>query len=527
MKVINKTSSNKEKTPQEIIAELQAKLEKQQQEILHKTQEIELLRHRLNVALNHRYGKRSEKISANQLSLFDEATQPTTEEAVAIEQAETEIAVATYTRKKPGRRALPKDLPRKQVIHDLTDAEKICPCGKPLHHFGEDKSEQLEFIPAQVRVIEHIRYKYACKQCEERGVKTAALPTQPIAKSIATPGLLSHVVVSKFADHLPLYRQEHILQRMGIDLPRATLCRWVLACGDLLKPLINELKSLILRDNYLQADETPVQVLNQTDRASTAKSYMWIYHAKAHRAILYDYSPTRAGTVPLQFLEKFSGILQTDGYEGYKSVCLKNQLIHAGCFGHVRRKFTDIIKTTKGEGRAHHAINLIRKLYAIEREAAILHLSAEQRRALRIEKAQPIMQEFNEWLIKTSNQVPPQSPIGQAIQYTLNQWHKLIVYLEHGDLEIDNNLIENFIRPFAIGRKNWLFMGNERGAIAAAAIYSLMANCKLLQIEPYAYFKFIFDRLPKCSSAEDYQKLLPQVVDVAALARAYSIVGWD
>lgn len=520
MKVINKTSSKIEKSPQEIIAELQEKLARQQQE-------IELLRHRLNVALNHRYGKRSEKINPNQLSLFDEATFPTIEETVVIEQAEAEIAVATYTRKKPGRRPLPKDLPRKQIIHDLSAAEKVCDCGNPLAHIGDDKSEQLEFIPAQVRVIEHIRHKYACKKCEENGVKTATLPPQPIAKSIATPGLLAHVVVSKFADHLPLYRQEYILQRMGIDIPRSTLCRWVLACGDLVLPLINELKALILSDNYLQADETPVQVLNRPDRANTAKSYMWVYHAKENRAILYEYSPTRSSVTPLQFLTSYSGILQTDGYDVYNNVCLKKNLIHAGCFAHVRRKFTDIIKTTKGEGRAHHAINIIRKLYAIEREAAILKLSSEQRLALRIDKAQPILAEFNTWLTKTVTQVPPKSPVGQAIQYTLNQWHKLIVYLQHGQIEIDTNLIENAIRPFALGRKNWLFMGNERGANAAAAIYSLMANCKLLQIEPYAYFKFIFDKLPRCQTPSEYQKLLPQFVDVPALARAYTDVGWD
>ena len=454
MEIIEKKLPDDLNLLKKMISDLQHSLaEKEQQLTLQKTelalqsdklsrhqQEVTFLRQKLQLALNERYGRSSEKLSGAstqlELNLFDEATLPSDANVAAIVQADEGITVAAHTRKKTGRRPLPSNLPREQIIHDLPQDQRICGCGQALHKMGEDIAEQLEFIPAQVKVIQHVRCKYACRRCEENGIKVAPLPPQPIPKSIASAGLLAHVLVSKYADHLPLYRQENILQRMKIDIARATLCHWVLRCADLFVPLVELLKKDICQGNYTQADETPVQVMKEPNRANTSKSYMWVYHGgqAEQRGIVYDYQPTRSGEAPKTFLSSFKGMLQTDGYGGYDALCRQNELLHAGCWAHARRKFMAIIKTAQPAEKAHEAVAFIRRLYKIEREAREQRLTAKQREALRQQHASPILIEFKPWLEASLNQVPPQSPIGQALAYTLNQWSLLTLYVNHGEI---------------------------------------------------------------------------------------------
>ncbi len=487
-------------------------------ELVQKDQKINSLQHQLKSALQFRFGQKSEKWPAGQLGLFDEAVLSEEEKLLAA-QADKDITIASFSRKKGGRKPLPAELPREQIIHDLPEAEKTCACGHALHKIGEDKSEQLEFVPAQVKVLEHVRYKYGCRRCEE-GVKTAALPPRPVPKSIATPGLLAHVLISKFNDHVPLYRQEPILQRYQITIARSTLCHWALSCGELFQPLIDLVKREIVIKNYLCVDETPVQVLEEDGKVTKSKSYMWVYLTglPGHRLILYDYQPTRSSTAVNAMLNDFQGYLQTDGYAGYHDLQAKKCIIAVGCWAHVRRKFMDIVKVNKTEGKAWEAIKAIKQLYAIEKEARENQLSSDKIKVLRQEKAKPIIDAFKNWLEKTLLGAPPQSPLAKAIQYTLNQWPALNTYLTNGELMIDNNIIENVIRPFALGRRNWLFMGNERGATAAANIYSLIMTAKANQIDPYRYLRYLLEQLPFCKTGEQRTLLLPQHCKTALLA---------
>ena len=489
--------------------------------------EVTNLRHQLQKALIHRFGQRSEKYTLDQFNLFDEADLPSESAVVEIQQADEEITVAAHTRKPGGRKPLPKHLARVRVIHDLPDDSKVCACGHALHKIGEDTSEKAEFIPAQIKVTEHVRCKYACRACEG-GVRMAELPKQAIPKSIAGPGLLAHVIVSKYSDHLPLYRQEKIIQRMGIDIARATLCFWVLRCAELMVPLVDLLKGMIRSGSYAQADETTVQVINEPGKANTSKSYMWVYGGgpPEKKAIVFEYQSSRSGQSAEAFLCDFQGILQTDGYSGYNGFADNKHVIQAGCWAHARRKFMDIVKTSKTPGKAHEAVLMIRKLYAVETTARDQCLNHQQRYDIRHELSLPILNDLKLWLDKTKQQVPPQSHIGKAIAYSLNQWLHLITYIHHGEVEIDNNHIENTIRPFAIGRRNWMFMGSVRGAQAGAIIYSLMATCKVHYVEPYAYFKYILDQLPRCKTNDDYLKLLPQFIDQGELMKAYSQATW-
>ena len=500
------------------------KLEIQEQITKNKQQniEIEVLRHKLQAQLIARFASKSEK-NKYQIDLFDEAVLPLQPELNDIEKVDEEITIASYTRKKTGRKPLPKDLPREQIIHDLPVAEQICACGCNLHKIGEDKSEQIEWIPAQVKVIEHIRIKYACKSCTE-GVKTAALPKMPIPKSIATPGLLSEIIISKYQDHLPLYRQEKILQRMGIDITRATLSNWIIKCGDLLEPLIALLKDHIIKYHYIQADETTVQVLNEFARSNTCKSYMWIFKGgpSDKPGVIFEYNQTRAGSVAELFLRNFQGSLQTDAYAGYMQFKISLDIMLYLCWAHARRKFSDIVKANKNKvGKAHMAINFIAKLYAIEKESREGKFTFEQRKKLRQDKSLPILNKFKVWLDDSAKTVPPKSPIGNAIDYTLRHWNELIKYINNGEVEIDNNNVENLIRPFGLGRRNWLFCGSPQGAKAGAIIYSLIQTCKLNNIEPYAYFKYVLANI--CSyDQNNFQELLPQFIDRQQLTQAYS-----
>lgn len=468
---------------------------------------IILLQEQLNLALARRYAASSEKIAPDQIRLFDEAEV----EAQAEPVEEDAITVPEHTRKKRGRKTLPEALPRIDVIHALSDAERICPHdGKTLTEIGDVTSEQLDIVPAKIQVIRHIRKQYACRcgHC----IKTAPLPAQPIPKSMASPGLLAHITVSKYQDALPLYRQEVILKRIGVELPRATLANWMIQVGSLIQPLINLLRDRLLAYDILQMDETTVQVLQEPGKTAHSKSYLWVQRGGPpdQRVVLYDYDPGRGAGVPKRLLEGFKGYLQTDGYDGYNAVVAVNGLTHVGCMAHARRKFSEAVKAQgkkKQRGKAHRGLALIQKLYRVEKQTRTLN--AEERHAHRQRHARPILDELRAWLDDALPQVPPTSATGKALNYLHNEWDKLVRYLDDGRLEIDNNGAENAIRPFVVGRKNWLFSASVKGVKASANLYALIETAKANGLEPYAYLRRVFTELPQADSVEAIEALLP------------------
>jgi len=463
------------------------------------------LEEQFRLAQHQQFGKNSERSTA-QDDCFNEAEQ-TLDEVVTVEKT----AINTV-RQKPKRKPLPKDLPREVVIHDMTDEEKVCDdCGGELHCIGEDKSEQLEFIPAQVKVIENTRPKYACRGCEKTAtgvlIKQAPAPASPIAKSMATPSLLSQIITSKYQYSLPLYRQEQLFQQHGIDLNRKTMSEWILKCATLSQPIIDYWHELLLQQPVIQADETTLKVIGE----DKARCYMWLYctgtdspqESSLPNIVLYDYQASRSGQCAVDFLQSFQGYLQADGYKGYE----QTQAKLAGCWAHARRKFIEAEKAQgkNKTGKANWAISHIRKLYRIETQ--IKDLSPNQKMIERKEKALPLLKQLKSWLDKSVNQVPPKSAIGKAIGYSLNQWDKLILYTENGNLNIDNNRAERAIKPLVIGRKNWLFANTASGARASATLYSLIETAKANGLIPFDYLMFLLSELPKKQS--DIESLMP------------------
>jgi transposase len=429
---------------------------------------------------------------------------------------------------------LPKDLPRVDVIHDLTEEEKICGCGDRCDLVGKEVTEKLDIIPAKVRVFRHIRFKYACKSCEgveDDGptVKIAPPPIQLIPKSIGTEGLIAHVIISKFADALPLYRQEKMFDRMGVDLSRSTMSNWVVTVAEACQPLLMLMEKQIRSGPLINADETPLQVMKEPGRSNTSKSYMWVYTGgdPDHPIRLYQYHPTRSGTVALEFLKDYQGYVQSDAFSGYDHLDKTGTICLLGCWAHVRRKFMDVVKAkkkirskTNPKSLADEAVAMIRELYQIEKYARVKELNPDEIHALRQERSEPILKQFKAWLDEKQPITPPKGLLGKAIEYALNNWPKLMVYIEDGRLQIDNNIAENAIRPFVVGRKNWLFAGHPRGADASAAFFSLIETAKANGLEPYSYLRYLFENLPLAENDADFRRLLPQRVDTGALATA-------
>jgi len=526
------TDEIKTKTPDEIqlvVANLLAEKERinaeRERQFAQKEEQLmdenARLRHQLNLLLHHRFGRKAEQQeNPDQALLFDEADIVDENQSQSIESADENITIAAYQRTKPGRKPLPKDLPRIRQEHDLPEAEKQCACGCSLTKISEVKSEQLEFIPAQARVIEHVRFKYACKQCEET-IKIAPLPKQPIPKSIATSGLLSHVLISKFCDHLPFYRQERMMQRMGIDIDRATLCHWAQKCGVLLKPLIDQMHEEIKQYDIGYADETTLQVLKEKDRPAHSTSYMWLFIGgpPEKRSFIYQYDPSRRHEIAKTFWGDFNGYLHTDGYSGYQTLFNDPELNIRGvhCWAHARRKYIEVTKSCRKEGLAHKAVKQIAKLYALESKFKEQKLKPDVIYQARQKKSKPLLDRFKRWLDDNINHVPPKSPIGRAMSYSLKYWNNLTRYLEDGRLEIDNNRAERSIKPFVIGRKNWMFHDSVKGAEAGAIIYSLIETCKVHTVEPYAYFKYVLSNIVHCDQSADIEKLLPYNIDPAIL----------
>jgi transposase len=499
---------------------------------------IDWLEERIRLLQNELFGRKSEKSpihAPDQMGLFESAD---AEPVVIDSSTDDDITIPEHTRRKRGRKPLPKDLPRVDVVHDLAEDKKVCACGCRLSKIGQEVAEKLDIVPAKIRVLRHIRLKYACKDCEGveddgPAVRIAPVPAQMIPKGIASEGLLAHVIVAKFADALPLYRQEKIFDRLGVDLCRATMSNWVITAANACQPLLALMQKEMCSGPLINADETPLQVLKEPGRSNTGKSYMWVYvgGAQDRPVRLYQYHPTRSGTVALEFLKDYRGYVQSDAFSGYDHLDRKDDIRLLGCWAHVRRKFMDVVKAKKKvrssrnpKSLADDALVMIGSLYHVEKYAREKELNPDEIHMLRREKSEPVLEQFKIWLDKNQPVTPPKGLLGKAIQYALNHWPKLTVYIEKGWLPIDNNIAENAIRPFVVGRKNWLFAGHPRGASASAAFFSLIETAKANGLEPYSYLRYLFENLPLAANEADHQQLLPQYVDTEALAVAKR--GW-
>lgn len=464
---------------------------------------LNYLEEQFRLAQQKQFGQSTEGF-AGQGELFNEA------EEIA-EIIEVEKKDINYTRTKPKRKPLPKDLPREVIVHDLSDEEKICACcyGE-LHKIGEDKAEKLEFIPAQVKVIEHIRPKYACRQCEKsetsNTIKQAPVSVSPIPKGFATASLLSQLITSKYQYGLPLYRQGSMFKQYGIELSRQTMSDWIIKSATLFEPLLNKLKEVLLKQRVIHADETTLNVID----SDKVKSYMWLYctgvdspnsENKIPNIVLYDYHNSRAGACVVNYIEGYHQYLQVDGYAGYQ----QTQATLVGCWAHARRKFIEA-KQVQGKnksGKADMALSFIQKLYAIE--VKLKGKTSEEKHTARQKQAKPILNKLHQWM--TNGHVLPKSKLGEAMTYLNNQWHKLNVYLDDGDLSIDNNRAERAIKPFVIGRKNWLFSQTKNGANASAALYSIIETAKANGLIPFDYVLTCLNEL--CQPEPNLDVLLP------------------
>lgn len=469
------------------------------------------------------FGSSSEK-APGQGELFNEAEvlAATTEEASPFATTEpATAAIAVATRRQGGRQSLPVDLPRVEIVHALPAAELICACGCKKRVIGEDVSEQLDIVPLQIRVLRHVRRRYACS-CGDSAPVAAPLPAQPIPKSNAAPGLLAMLLTTKYVDGTPLHRFEKVLSRHGVDIPRQTLARWVIQGGAVLQPLVNLMREQLWSHDVLHCDETVVQVLKEPDKPAQSQSYMWVQSGGPpdRPVVLFDYDPSRSGRVATSLLEGFSGYLMSDGYDGYNVAATAPGVVHLACWAHARRRFIEAQRVQpKGKtGKSDVGVNYIAKLYAIEK--TLSGFPREKRTAIRQEKSRVVLAELRTWLDKSLAGVPPQSKLGEAMRYLDKYWSRLVRYTERGDLPLDNNRAENAIRPFVIGRKNWLFADTPKGASASAVIYSLVETAKANRHEPYAYLRHVLTALPEASTVEEVERLLPWNLNASELVES-------
>lgn len=507
-----------EENLQNTVIQLEKTLSEKDRIIHEQARRIALLEEYLRLEKLRKFAARSEKLATSlQGELFNEAELVDAVTEIEPTLAPEKASIATDTPVKRGRKPLPADLPRVRIEHDVPASHKRCACGGERECIGEDTREQLDIIPARVRVLVHARKKYACRQCEGN-IQIAALPAHPIPKSNASPGTLAHVAVSKYQDALPLYRQEVMLERIGVEIPRNTLAHWMIRCGALIQPLINVLQDHLLSYPVLHCDETPLQVLNEQDKVTASKSWMWVRVGgpPTQPIRLFHYADTRAGAVARELLTGYQGYLQTDDYAAYNAVCAESSIIPLGCWAHARRKFVEAQKAAHSPSgkmsKAERGIQLIGKLYAIEK--CIADKDIDTRYLMRQQEAVPQLKKIREWLDTSLHNTLPKGLLGKALGYLDKNWEKLIRYVDDGRLAIDNNAAENAIRPFVVGRKNWLFSSSVNGAKASANLYSLIETAKVNGLEPYAYLRHVFTQLPTVQSVAQIEDLLPWCVDL-------------
>ncbi len=456
----------------------------------------EKLQHQLENLLRILYGKKSEKkplgIEANQ-------------EAVAKNKALNDLNQKDLPNAHPIRKKLPMLLERQVIKYELPEPERICYlCGNVCQCIGKEISEQLEFIPARLFIKEHRRYKYGCKNgCQ---IKIAAMPAQPIPKGIPGPGLLTEILINKYQDALPLYRQSLRFKRHGINISDSTMCDWVSQIAKLLQPLVGLMHNDLMGLCKLHTDDTPVPVLA---KGKTKKGRLWVYVADGNQSpacTVYDYSPSRTQTAPQKFLSGFKGYLQADAFPGYDALYVNGDIIEIGCMAHVRRKFFEISESAKGDPLARDTLEKIAKIYEVEGRGRNLHY--KKRYFFRKKYQRPLYRALHHWLIRAKRRVIPNTPIEKAFNYALNHWRALQNVFADGRLEVDNNTAERAIRPVVIGRKNYLFAGSDQGGHNAAVIYSIIETAKQNNLNTFEYLSDIIARLPT-TKPQDLYKLLP------------------
>jgi transposase len=479
-------------------------------------EQFHLLRHK-------RFGKSSERTVPEQRSLFNEA-EITAEQEPA---PEAELETITYERKKRGRKPLPEDLPKERIEYELPEEEQYCPnCNEHMHKMGEEVRSELNIIPAQVKVIEHVRFKYGCRNCEKNSdtvtIKTAPAPQPVIKKGYASPSSVSYVMTAKFVDGVPLYRQEKHIERLGLKISRSVLSDWMLKGSERLEPIYAAAHKELINRQVAHADETTLQVLQEPGRSAETKSYMWLYRTgrdDVSQIVLYDYQETRAGEHPRKFLSGFKGYLHVDGYSGYDGLEESTgtdeppDVKLCCCWSHFRRKFDEAMKGQppgkRQGGRAKEALERINQLFSIER--GLEKYRPERRREARQEKSLPVVEDLRRWLDGIKGDILPKSLLGMAVTYGINQWKKLVRFLEDGRVELSNNRAERSIKPFVIGRKNFLFCNTPQGARSSAVIYSIIEMAKENGLNPHAYLTHLFERLPNMdtSDAAAIEALMP------------------
>jgi transposase len=483
--------------------------------ILEQGKRINLLEEYLRLATVQKFGASSEKL-AFQSDLFDEA-----EIEVALSELEEQLPEDDRVRpkKKKRKRGFSDKLQRVQIHITLSDAEKA---GATKTFFTKVK-EELEFIPAQVKVLEYWQEKAVFNTDGDDVIVAAQRPAHPLGKCFASTALLAYIIASKYADGLPLYRLEGMLKRYGGDISRSNMARWIVRLQDVFQPLINLIREVQLEGNYLQADETRIQVLKEIGKTAQSDKWMWVIRGGPpdKQSVLFEYDPSRAGAVAERLLDGFGGVLQADGYSGYSKVCQSAGITRIGCFDHARRKFVEAVRAAETKGtkktagqptKADVALSKIRKLYAIEK--SIKDLDCDKKTQARQNLSVPVLEDLKPWLEKNVSRVPKDSLTHKAMTYTLNQWEYLIGYCEDGQLNISNALAENAIRPFAVGRRAWLFADTSRGARASATCYSLVETAKANGLEPYAYLQHVLANIAAADTVEKLEALLPWNMEV-------------
>ena len=494
----------------ELLMGLMATVQKQEQtissgakELVYRQAKIDQLTHEMAVLKRHQFGRSREQLDSTQASLLEETFD---EDLAAIEQELKNLTpppkTDTEPPRKPKRASLPDNLPRVDVHHEPDST--TCKCGCQLKRIGEDVSEKLDYTPGVLTVQRHVRGKWACSECQI--LTQVPVPAQIIDKGLPTSGLLAQVLVARYSDHLPLYRQETIFGRSGYAIARSTLAQWVGVCGVQLQPLVDALKSAMFKSAVLHADETPVAMLKPGNK-KTHRAYLWAYAPGAFedlKAVVYDFCESRAGEHARAFLGDWSGGLVCDDFSGYKA-SFGAVITEVGCMAHARRKFFDLHVSNKSE-IAQQALTYIGQLYEVERE--VKHLSADERGRIRQTKSKPLLDALHQWMLLQRQRITDGTATAKALDYSLKRWVALTRFAQDARLPIDNNWIENQIRPIAIGRGNWLFAGSLRAGQRAAAVMSLIQSAKLNGHDPYEYLKDVLARLPTQKNSR-IDELLP------------------
>ena len=486
----------------QVVRSLMGEIEQRDREIAFKQATIDKITHEMAMLKRLKFAAKSEPFNAEQRSLLEEAIDADLEALQReLEQLAPE-APAEREKQAPKRQPLPANLRRREIHHEPEST--MCSCGCQLERIGQDVAEKLDYQPGVFSVERHIRGKWVCVKCQT--LVQAPVPAHIIDKGLPTTGLLAQVLVAKYVDPQPLYRQESIFGRAGLAIARSTLAQWVGACGVQLQPLVDALKDELLQHSVLHADETPVAML-KPGNGKTHRAYLWSYCTGAFaatQAVVFDFADSRAGRHAQAFIGDWRGALVCDDYSGYKAL-FERGITEAGCLAHARRKFYDLWAEHKSQ-IAHEALELFGRLYQVEEE--VRPLTAEERRRIRKERAQPWATVLHAWLQAHRLKVPDGSATAKAIDYSLGRWTALVRYIDDGMLPADNNWVENQIRPIALGRSNWLFAGSLRAGQRAAAVMSLLHSARINGHDPYAYLRDVLERLPT-QPARRIAELLP------------------